>query len=118
MMNKVEKIRVFSYLGSVISAVLASICCIGPLVFVFLGLSGAAFFANFEAYRWVFGVIALGFLALGFFFTYRKNKECAPESSCAVNPSRRKLNKILLWVSTVLVVVFIFSPNIIGFFIT
>ncbi len=118
MMNKVEKIRVFSYFGSVISAVLASICCIGPLVFVLLGISGAAFFAKFEAYRWAFGVIALGFLALGFFSSYRESHKSTPESSCALNPSRRKLNKILLWVSTVLVVGFIFSPNIIGFFIT
>ena len=118
MMNKVEKIRVFSYFGSVITAILASICCIGPLVLVFLGLSGAAFFAKFETYRWVFGLMALGFVALGFFITYRRRNECAKESSCAVNPSRRKLNIILLWISTVLVVGFIFSPNIIGFFIT
>ena len=116
-MNKVEKIRVFSYFGSFISAVLASICCIGPLVFVLLGISGAAFFAKFEQYRWVFGVSALGFLAFGFFFTYRENNECAPESSCAVNLGRRRLDKILLWVSAVLVIGFIISPNIIGFFL-
>lgn len=117
-MNKVEKLRFFSYFGSVFSAVLASICCIGPLVFVLLGLSGAALFAKFEQYRWAFGLIALGFLAVGFFFTYRESDDCTPESSCTVNPGRRKLNKILLWVSAVLVIGFFFSPNIAGFFLT
>jgi len=117
-MNKIEKLSVFSYFGSVISAVLASICCIGPLAFVFLGLSGAAFFANFEQYRWLFGAIALVFLALGFYITYRDKGSCVPDTSCAVNPGRRKLNKILLWVSAILVIGFILSPNTIGFFIT
>jgi len=116
-MNKIEKLSVYSYLGSIISAVLASICCIGPLVFVLLGLSGAAFFAKFEQYRWLFGAIALVFLALSFYITYRDRGSCAPDTSCAVNPGRRKLNKILLWVSAVLVVGFILSPNIIGLFI-
>ncbi len=116
-MNKLEKLGVFSSFNAVISAVLASICCIGPLVFVLLGLSGAAFFAKFEQYRWLFGAIAFGFLALGFFFTYRSSESCAPDTSCATNPIWRKLNKILLWVSAVLVVGFILSPNIIGLFI-
>jgi hypothetical protein len=34
--------------GSVISGVLASACCIGPLVFALLGISGAAFAHRFD----------------------------------------------------------------------
>ena len=117
MMNKVEKIRVFSYFGSVISAVLASICCIGPLAFVLLGLSGAAFFAKFEQHRWLFGAIALIFLGLGFYITYRDRGSCEPNTSCTADPGRRKLNKGLLWISAVLVIGFILFPNIIGFFL-
>lgn len=116
--DKTDKMTLFASIGSVISGLVASLCCIGPLVFVILGLSGAAFFAKLEQFRWLFGVVALGFLALGFFFVYRKKEECAPGTSCAISPRKRKLNKIILWIATILLIAFIFSPNIIGFFIT
>ena len=115
MADKTEKMTLFASLGSVVSGLLASLCCIGPLVFVVLGLSGAAFFAKLEQYRLLFGTVALGFLALGFFFTYRGGEECAPGSNCAVNPGKRRLNKIILWVATVLVIGFLLSPYILAF---
>ena len=37
--------------GSVIGGILASVCCIGPLVFALLGISGAAFAQRFEPLR-------------------------------------------------------------------
>jgi mercuric ion transport protein len=116
--DKTDKITLFTSIGSVVSGLFASLCCIGPLVFVVLGLSGAAFFAKLEQYRFLFGTIALGFLALGFFFAYRGGEECSPGTSCAINPKRRKLTRIILWIAAILVVAFIFSPNIIGFFVT
>ncbi len=118
MADKAEKITLLSSIGSVISGLLASLCCIGPLVFVVLGLSGAAFFSRLENYRWFFGAVALGFLAIGFFFVYRNGEECSPGTGCAVSPSGRKLNKLILWIATILVVAFIFLPDIIGFFVT
>ena len=116
--DRSDKITIFSSAGSIVAGILASICCIGPLVFVVLGLSGAAFFVEFEQYRLIFGIFAIGFLSLGFFFTYRGGKDCTAGTSCAVNQSRRKPNKILLWISAILVIVFIFSPNILGFFVS
>ena len=118
MSDKIEKITFLSSISSVIAGFIASLCCIGPLVFVILGLGGAAFFTKLEQYRWIFGGIALGFLALGFFFVYREKEQCAPGSSCETNPAIRKLNKIVLWIASILVIGFIFSPNIIGLFIT
>jgi mercuric ion transport protein len=118
MSDKIEKITFLSSIGSVIAGFIASLCCIGPLIFVILGLSGAAFFSKLEQYRWLFGTFALSALALGFFFEYRTENECAPDSSCTVNPNSRRINKIILWIAAVLVLVLIFSPNIIGFFIT
>ncbi len=116
--DKTDKVTYFASIGSILSGLLASLCCIGPLIFVILGLSGAAFFAKLEQYRWIFGTVAIGFLALGFFFTYRNGEECSPGSSCAVNPKRKTLNRIVLWIAAILVVLFIFSPNIIGIFVT
>lgn len=117
MSNKIEKITFLSSISSVIAGFVASLCCIGPLIFVIVGLSGAAFFAKLEQYRWIFGGIALGFLALGFFFAYKGGDKCEPGTSCAVNPKRRRLNKFILWTATILVVGFVFSPNIIGLFV-
>jgi mercuric ion transport protein len=37
--------------GSVIGGILASLCCIGPLVFALLGISGAAFAQRFAPLR-------------------------------------------------------------------
>jgi mercuric ion transport protein len=118
MVDKTNKITLFASIGSIISGLIASLCCIGPLVFVVLGLSGAVFFAKLEQFRWLFGTVALGFLVLGFFFAYRGGAECSPGTSCAINPKRRKLNRVILWIAAILVVAFIFSPNIIGFFVT
>jgi mercuric ion transport protein len=118
MADKSQRITFIASIGSVISGVVASLCCIGPLVFVILGLSGAAAFAQLEQYRWLFGGLALGFLAIGFFFAYRENDECAPGTSCAANPGRRKLNKAVLWIATVLVIIAMFLPNIIGLFVS
>ncbi len=118
MADKTEKITLVASIGSIISGLVASLCCVGPLVFVILGLSGAAFFTTFEQYRWYFGAAALGFLATGFFVAYGGVKGCAPGTNCAINPRKRRLNKIILWVAASLVVALIFSPNIIGFFLT
>ena len=118
MSDNIEKITFLSSISSVIAGFIASLCCIGPLIFVMLGLSGAAFFSKLDQYRWIFGGIALGFLAIGFFFVYRNKEQCVPGSSCEANPVRRKLNKVVLWIAIILVIGFIFSPNIIGLFIT
>lgn len=116
MAERNDKITLFASIGSVISGLAASLCCIGPLVFVILGLGGAAFFAKLEQYRLIFGVVSLGFLSLGFFFAYRIREKCSPDTSCVISPKRRKLSRIILWIATILVVAFILSPNIIGLF--
>ena len=50
--------------GGVLGAVLASACCIGPLVLLTLGISGAwiANLTALEPYKELFAVIALGFV--------------------------------------------------------
>lgn len=118
MAEKTEKVTLFASIGSVISSFVASLCCIGSLLFVFLGIGGFAFFAKFKQYDWLFGILALGLLGLGFFFTYRGREECASDPSCAVNYGKRKFKKIILWISTVLVIGFLISPYILAFLLT
>ncbi|MBI3535698.1 MAG: mercury transporter [Deltaproteobacteria bacterium] len=105
-------------ISSIISAVLASICCIGPIVFAVLGVSGAGFILKFEQYRPLFIVVATVLLGVGFYFTYKKKpaEHCEPGTYCA-NPKSDRLNKIILWIAAILVAFFVFFPRIISIFV-
>lgn len=102
-------------IGSVVAGFLASICCIGPVVFAILGLSGISFIQKFEEYRSLFIIVAVSLLGLAFYFTYKKKpaKDCVPDSYCA-NPKSDRVNKIVLWGVTILIGFFILFPNIIS----
>jgi len=91
--------------GSVLGAILASSCCIVPLVLITLGASGA-WIGNLtvlEPYKPIFVGITLILLGFGFWHVYRKPIEaCADGSYCATETSSR-ITKSALWVATVLV---------------
>lgn len=90
--------------GGVIAGLAASICCIGPLVFVALGLGGAAaglveFFAPARPVFIGLALLFLGFAAYRLFFV---PKVCAPGTFCADPKTLR--NQRLLFVGVVIVV--------------
>lgn len=100
--------------SSVISAIVASICCVGPLVFALLGLGGAGLLVKFAPYRPYFVVATLALLGAGFYFTYRKPKAtgpsaAGPECACPA-PKTNRAGKVMLWVATVLVALFLAFP--------
>ena len=89
-----------------LGAFLASACCIGPLVLLTLGISGAWIgnLTALEPYKPIFAVIALGFIAAGFWQLYfRKPTVCEPDSYCA-RPASARITKTALWASLILVV--------------
>ena len=91
--------------GGIVGAVLASSCCIGPLVLISLGASGA-WIGNLTAlktYQPVFIVVTLLFLGLGFWQVYGKAKsDCVETASCAT-PTSALVVKSALWIATLLV---------------
>ena len=92
--------------GGVLGALLASACCIGPLVLLTLGISGAwiGTLTALEPYKPIFAVIALGFIAAGFRQVYfRKPTVCEPGSYCA-RPCSARITKTALWAALILVV--------------
>ena len=102
-----SKKGLFASLGAVAAALLGSLCCIGPLLFVTFGV-GAGLASTFEPLRPVFGVLMAGGLGVGFYTVYgRKPKAteadacCAPAGTCAV-PRNRTRDKVLLWIATIL----------------
>lgn len=100
--------------SSIVTAFVASICCVGPLVFALLGLGGAGLLVALEPYRPYFIVATFALLGMGFYLTYRKPKAVAPvaggpECACPA-PRASRAGKITLWVATVLVVAFLAFP--------
>ena len=91
--------------GSVIGAVLASSCCIVPLVLVTLGASGA-WIGNLtvlEPYKPIFAAVTFVFLGFGYWQIYRKPKIACEEGSYCASPASSRIAKTALWVAMTLV---------------
>ncbi len=100
-----------------VAAILASTCCLGPLVLASLGISGA-WIGNLtvlEPYRPIFigaALMALFFAARSIF---RPARACQPREVCAI-PGTRRVYKVMFWICTALVVVAIAYPYVARFF--
>jgi mercuric ion transport protein len=94
-----------------VAGLLASACCVGPLVLVSLGLGGAwlGTLTALEPYRWVFAGIAVVALAFAWSRIFRPVEDCEPGQACAA-PRARRLYKGTFWVVASLVVVTFASP--------
>ena len=100
-----------------LAAILASICCLGPLVLVMIGISGA-WIGNLtvlEPYRPIF----LGAALVALFFAYRRifrpAQACKPGEVCAV-PHVKTTYKILFSLVAALVGIALAFPYILPLF--
>jgi mercuric ion transport protein len=96
-----------------IAAVLASACCLGPLVLVALGFSGAWLgnLAALEPYRPIFIAAALVALVFAWRRIFRPVQACESGEVCA-SPQVRTSYKIVFWVVSVLVLIAIAFPYV------
>jgi mercuric transport protein len=105
-------------IGAVGAAVAASLCCLGPLLLLFAGVSGAWIgnLTALEPYRPIFMVVTIGFLGFAFYRVYRKpgGEECEPGSYCA-NPHAGRINKAALWIVTALTVGLLAFPYLVPY---
>ncbi len=96
-----------------LAAILASTCCLGPLVLITLGFSGA-WIGNLkvlEPYRPLFIALALVALFFAWRRIYRPAEKCLPGEVCGL-PQAKRLYKILFWVVAGLVLIAITFPYI------
>jgi len=101
-------------IGVILAAIAASVCCVGPLVLLALGIGGAwvGNLTALEPFRPYLMTLTLGVLAYAFYKIYKPKPEvCVPGSYCA-NPRSDKINKITLWISTVFVIGLLATPDI------
>ena len=100
-----------------VAAVLASTCCLGPLLLVALGLSGAWIgnLTRLEPYRPFFIVAALIALFFAGQRIFRPVQACGPGEVCAV-PRTRQIYKILFVTVSLLVLIALVFPYVVRLF--
>jgi len=98
-------------IGGAIAAATASVCCVGPLVLVLLGIGGAwvANLAVLEPFRPYFLGTAVIFLFFAWKKIYRPVTACTPGSACAAVHANR-LYKLLFCLVAALIALAIVFP--------
>ncbi len=98
--------------GAIAAAVVASSCCILPLVFGAAGISTVALAGAFESARPYMLGVTIVLLGLGFYYNYFRKPACEPGDACeAPRPGLRRINRTMLWLATVAVVAVAFFPS-------
>ena len=100
-----------SLTGAVIAGFLASACCIGPLMAVFLGLGSASAFIALEPYRPLFATMTPVLLVWAGWKYWQRKQQCIAN---ACQP-KKPLALLMLGGLSVLLLV---SPSLLAFFIT
>lgn len=100
-----------------LAAILASTCCLGPLLLVALGFSGAWIgnLTMLEPYRpWFIG-LALVAMLFAWRRIFRPATACQPGEVCAI-PQVRATYRIIFWIVAVLVLVALGFPYVLPLF--
>jgi mercuric ion transport protein len=100
-----------------LAAILASTCCLGPLILVTLGLSGAWIgnLTKLEPYRMYFVGFAFVALLLAGLRIFRRARACEPGEVCAL-PRTHRVYKVLFGIVSVLVLIALVYPYVVRFF--
>ena len=95
------------------AAILASTCCLGPLVLVTLGIGGAWIgnLAALEPYRPFFAGAAVVALLFAYRAIFRTASACEPGQVCAVSPVKAGY-KVVFWIVAALALIALAFPYI------
>lgn len=99
------------FAGTIVSAILASICCIGPLILAGLGIGSVGVFSSLGRYRLIFMLVTFTFLGIAFYLTYRKKR--TTDACCDINTIKKeRIKKIALWVIAAVAVGLLLFPYV------
>lgn len=100
-----------------LAAVLASACCLGPLILVSIGLSGAWIgqLTRLEPFRPLFLLVSVAALLFAYRRVFRPVAACRPGDLCGV-PAVRRGYKRVFWVVLALVLVAFGFPYVAPWF--
>ena len=91
--------------GAVLGAIAASSCCVLPLLFVSVGISGAwiGTLTKLAPYQPIFLALAAGCIAAGFWSIYGRKQDVCQGPKCGT-PISKRATKVALWAGTVILV--------------
>lgn len=98
-------------IGTVLAAIGASACCVGPLVLLSLGIGGAwvSTLTSLEAVRPIFIVLTLLFIGLGYRKLYLEPNNCDKNEVCELSGTQKK-QKIIFWVGSAFILLLLAFP--------
>jgi mercuric ion transport protein len=102
-------------IGGLMAGIGASVCCVGPLLLLSLGISGAwiSHLTVVESYRPFLIALAVVFLGLAFRKLYLVPQNCLTGDEC-IAKRKRSLQRILFWVLAPITLGLIASPWILS----
>ena len=91
--------------GGVIGAIIASACCVIPLLLVTVGVSGAwiSNLTALEPFKPYVAAVALSLIGFGFWQVYFQPKPACIDGSHCAKPQSLLITKFALWIGAILV---------------
>lgn len=92
--------------GGFVSALAASTCCVLPLLFVSVGISGVwiGSLTALAPYQPIFLGAAAASIAAGFWSVYRRRRAACAGPECGT-PTSQRITKVALWAGLVVLII-------------
>jgi mercuric ion transport protein len=104
-------------IGAALAAIGASVCCVGPLLLLSLGIGGAwmSTLTSMEPVRPFFLILTLVFIAMGFRKLYLIPANCEEGEACAVSNIKGR-QRLIFWIGSALIMMLLSFPWYAPFF--
>lgn len=103
--------------GAAIAALIASSCCVGPLVLAALGIGGLGAFVTIGSYRPYLLAVMAALLSVGFYLAYRRPRGTTGVDACGCDgagPKRKRIGTTALWLVTFSVLAMAIAPTVLA----
>ncbi len=100
--------------GSVVAALAASACCLGPVLLSLIGAGtlGAAA-TKLAAYRPYLVGLTFALLGAAFYASYRPGRVACESGGC--QPSSQRITRVVLWIAAILAVLLAAFPYYVNY---
>ena len=97
--------------AALLTTIGASLCCVGPLVLISLGIGGTwiSYLTAFEPYQPIFVALTLVFIFLAFRKLYLVPRACLAGTLCT-DPRTIRNQRIIFWLVTLILVALLTFP--------
>nr|WP_036300939.1 mercuric transporter MerT family protein [Methylomarinum vadi] len=104
-------------IGAILAAIGASVCCVGPLLLLTLGIGGAwmSMLTSMETVRPFFIILTLVFISLGYRKLYLIPENCEEGQACVSSDVKQK-QRLLFWIGSGLILLLLAFPWYAPFF--